>query len=87
MIAVLANIWIPSGIDLRHISPELALVVTLAALLVVPIIMGRSSQTAAAIALITPRSAAGNASRSPNARMRTYDAVHGPIPGSSSSTA
>lgn len=52
MIAVLANIWIPSGIDLRHISPELALVVTLAALLVVPIIMGRSSQTAAAIALI-----------------------------------
>jgi NADH-quinone oxidoreductase subunit N len=52
MNAVLGNIWIPSAIDLRYFSPELALVATLAALLIVPIIAGRSSQTAAAVALI-----------------------------------
>src|SRR5437016_6275964 len=49
---LLASIWMPDGTDLRLFSPELALVATLAALLVVPLITGRSNHVAAAIALI-----------------------------------
>src|SRR5690606_5624845 len=50
--ASLANIWMPSGGDLWLFSPELALVATLAAMLIVPIITGRSNQIAAATALL-----------------------------------
>lgn len=49
---VLGNIWMPGGADLRLISPELALVATLAAMLIVPIITGRGNQLSAGIALV-----------------------------------
>ncbi len=52
MTHMLANIWIPSGVDLHFFSPELALVGTLVALLVVPLIGGRNNQVAAGVALV-----------------------------------
>ena len=46
------TIWIPSGVDLQMFAPELALIGAIVSLLVVPLIVGRGSQTSAGIALI-----------------------------------
>ncbi|HOB73569.1 MAG TPA: NADH-quinone oxidoreductase subunit N [Phycisphaerae bacterium] len=44
--------WIPAGLDLRMFAPELALIATIVAVLVVPLVLGRSGRTAAFISLI-----------------------------------
>ncbi len=44
--------WIPTVTDLTRFAPELTLVATLVALLVAPLIMGRSAKTAGWIALL-----------------------------------
>ncbi len=56
--------WFPSAADLSLFAPELALVATLVALLVVPLIAGRSSPTAGRIALFGALAAAVLAFRS-----------------------
>lgn len=52
MNGLIASIWIPSGLDLQLFSPELALIATLALLLLVPLVTGRSNQVTAGIALL-----------------------------------
>jgi NADH-quinone oxidoreductase subunit N len=47
----LATIWIPTGRDLHLFSPELALVGTIAAVLLVPLVAGRNAYVTAAVAL------------------------------------
>jgi NADH-quinone oxidoreductase subunit N len=48
---LLANIWLPALSDLRLFTPELVLVGTIAAVLVVPLFVGRSAYLAALIAM------------------------------------
>lgn len=44
--------WLPSGTDLQLFAPELALVATIVAVLVVPLVVGRSGRTAAVVSLL-----------------------------------
>ncbi len=46
-----ANAWLPPAADLRLFSPELAVVATLAALLIVPILTGRRAPVAALLTM------------------------------------
>lgn len=48
----LTGVWFPSGSELRLFSPELALIGTIAALLILPLIVGRRPQYSAAVALV-----------------------------------
>ena len=52
MFDTLATIWIPAGRELHLFSPELALVGTIAAVLIVPLIVGRNAYVTAAVALV-----------------------------------
>ncbi|NOT00057.1 MAG: NADH-quinone oxidoreductase subunit N [Phycisphaerales bacterium] len=52
MTSLLASMWLPSGEDLIRFAPELALVGTLAVLLTVPLVIGRSSIVAGRIAMV-----------------------------------
>ncbi|MCH7813069.1 MAG: NADH-quinone oxidoreductase subunit N [Planctomycetes bacterium] len=52
MISTLAQIWMPTQQDLFWFSPELALVGTLVALLIAPLIMGRSARLTGTIVLV-----------------------------------
>jgi len=49
---LLANLWMPSGADLRLFGPELILVGTLAAMLVLPLIFGRRTYLPALVTLV-----------------------------------
>ena len=49
---MLGQIWIPATEDLRLFSPELALICTIMAVLVVPLIGGRSGHLIASVAMI-----------------------------------
>jgi len=64
MSSTLPTFWFPSVTDLGLFAPELALVATLVALLVAPLIAGRSSPTAGRIALFGVLTAAILAFRS-----------------------
>lgn len=55
------SIWIPDVLTLRLVLPELVLVATLAALLIAPMIAGRSARLSGGIALIGALLAAGAA--------------------------
>ena len=48
---LLANAWLPTFSDLRLFSPELVLVAAIAALLLAPLVLGRSAYVAALIAM------------------------------------
>ncbi|MEP0844876.1 MAG: NADH-quinone oxidoreductase subunit N [Phycisphaerae bacterium] len=52
MILAVLEPWIPAGDDLRMFLPELALVGTIVAILIVPLATGRSARTSAGIALL-----------------------------------
>ncbi len=55
MLALLAQtqpVWLPSGADLQAFAPELGLVGTIMALLIVPMIAGRGAHLTAAVALL-----------------------------------
>ncbi|MFQ5491606.1 MAG: NADH-quinone oxidoreductase subunit N [Phycisphaerae bacterium] len=52
MSALLGQLWMPSGVDLFRFSPELVLVGTLVAILVVPLVLGRSAGLTGTIALV-----------------------------------
>ena len=46
------TLWLPAGADLRMFAPELALVGTIVAVLIVPLVVGRSGRTAAFLSLV-----------------------------------
>ena len=49
---LLAQFWMPSGVDLARFSPELAIVGTIVVILVAPLIVGRSARITGAITII-----------------------------------
>ncbi|MEW6249886.1 MAG: NADH-quinone oxidoreductase subunit N [Planctomycetota bacterium] len=50
--AILASFWLPSGTDFRLFAPELVLVATIAAILIVPLFVGRRPYMAALLAMV-----------------------------------
>lgn len=52
MILAALEPWIPAGLDLRMFAPDLALVATIVAILLVPLAVGRGGRTPAGVALI-----------------------------------